>query len=87
MRVGQRIIHILTSLTRFGILYSADLRLRPQGDHGPLVATISAYDRYQESKAWTWEHQAIIRARFLAGDPLIAEGVCRYSQTYPSEDP
>ncbi len=73
MRVGQRIIHILTSLTRFGILYSADLRLRPQGDHGPLVATISAYDRYQESKAWTWEHQAIIRARFLAGDPLIAE--------------
>ena len=68
VRVGQRIIHILTSFTRFGILYSADLRLRPQGNKGPLVATISAFERYQVSEAWTWEHQAIIRARFVAGD-------------------
>ncbi len=73
VRVGQRIIHILTSLTRFGILYSADLRLRPQGNKGPLVATISAYERYQENEAWTWEHQAIIRARYLAGDSSIGE--------------
>ena len=72
IRVGQRIIHILTSLTRFGVLYLADLRLRPQGDQGPLVTRINAYDRYQESDAWTWEHQAIIRARFMAGDLRLA---------------
>jgi glutamate-ammonia-ligase adenylyltransferase len=71
VRAGQRIIHILTSFTRFGILYSADLRLRPQGNKGPLVATISAFERYQDSEAWTWEHQAIIRARFIAGDRVI----------------
>jgi len=73
VRAGQRIIHILTSFTRFGILYSADLRLRPQGNKGPLVATISAFERYQVSEAWTWEHQAIIRARFIAGDRVIGD--------------
>lgn len=73
VRVGQRIIHILTTFTRFGILYSADLRLRPQGNKGPLVATISAFDRYQASEAWTWEHQAIIRARMIAGDAALGQ--------------
>ncbi len=68
VRFGQRVIHILTSFTRFGILYSADMRLRPQGNKGPLVATIGAFQRYQETEAWTWEHQALIRARFVAGD-------------------
>ena len=73
VRFGQRVIHILTSFTRFGILYSADLRLRPQGSKGPLVATIGAFERYQESEAWTWEHQALIRARFVAGDVALGE--------------
>lgn len=73
VRFGQRIIHILTSFTRFGILYSADMRLRPQGSKGPLVATIGAFERYQESEAWTWEHQALIRARFVAGDVTLGE--------------
>ena len=73
VRFGQRIIHILTSFTRFGILYSADMRLRPQGSKGPLVATIGAFERYQESEAWTWEHQALIRARFVAGDVALGE--------------
>ena len=71
VRFGQRVIHILTSFTRFGILYSADLRLRPQGNKGPLVATIGAFERYQETEAWTWEHQALIRARFVAGDTEV----------------
>lgn len=73
VRFGQRVIHILTSFTRFGILYSADMRLRPQGNNGPLVATIGAFERYQESEAWTWEHQALIRARFVAGDVALGE--------------
>lgn len=73
VRFGQRVIHILTSFTRFGILYSADMRLRPQGNNGPLVATMGAFERYQESEAWTWEHQALIRARFVAGDVALGE--------------
>ena len=71
VRFGQRVIHILTSFTRFGILYSADMRLRPQGNKGPLVATMGAFERYQENEAWTWEHQALIRARFVAGDAAL----------------
>ncbi len=73
VRFGQRVIHILTSFTRFGILYSADMRLRPQGNKGPLVATIGAFERYQENEAWTWEHQALIRARFVAGDAALGK--------------
>ena len=71
MRLGQRIIHILTSHTRFGLLYQIDLRLRPSGNKGPLVATLPAFERYQENDAWTWEHQALVRARFVAGDAKL----------------
>jgi [glutamine synthetase] adenylyltransferase / [glutamine synthetase]-adenylyl-L-tyrosine phosphorylase len=67
-RLVQRIIHILTSFTRFGTLYEADMRLRPSGNKGPMVTNIAAFERYQENEAWTWEHQALIRARFVAGD-------------------
>jgi glutamate-ammonia-ligase adenylyltransferase len=73
VRLGQRVIHILTSFTRFGTLYSADLRLRPQGNKGPLVATLNAFERYQNDEAWTWEHQALVRARFVAGDVAVGE--------------
>jgi len=73
VRLGQRIIHILTSFTRFGILYSADMRLKPQGNKGPLVATINAFERYQDNEAWTWEHQALIRARYVAGDSTLGQ--------------
>ena len=73
VRLGQRILHILTSFTRFGVLYSADMRLRPQGSKGPLAATMRAFERYQLTDAWTWEHQALIRARYIAGDALLGE--------------
>lgn len=68
-RLAQRVIHILTSYTRFGVLYNIDLRLRPAGNKGPLVSTFSAYERYLNEDAWTWEHQALVRARFVAGNP------------------
>lgn len=67
-RLAQRLIHILTSYTRFGVLYEVDLRLRPAGNKGPLVTTMSAYERYLTKDAWTWEHQALVRARYVAGD-------------------
>lgn len=72
-RLGQRIIHLLTSHTSAGILYEADMRLRPDGASGLLVTNLKAYRDYQLKKAWLWEHQALVRARVVAGDPKIAE--------------
>ncbi|MCR2829440.1 bifunctional [glutamate--ammonia ligase]-adenylyl-L-tyrosine phosphorylase/[glutamate--ammonia-ligase] adenylyltransferase [Acidithiobacillus ferrooxidans] len=67
-RLGQRLIHILSTLTRAGLLYQIDMRLRPSGQSGPLVTTLDAFSRYQRESAWTWEHQALTRARWVAGD-------------------
>lgn len=71
-RLGQRIIHILTARTALGQLYEVDMRLRPSGASGLLVSSIAAFAKYQENEAWTWEHQALVRARVLAGDHGLA---------------
>ena len=66
-RLGQRIIHLLTTQTNSGQLYEVDMRLRPSGAAGLLVSSLGAFARYQENEAWTWEHQALVRARVLVG--------------------
>jgi glutamate-ammonia-ligase adenylyltransferase len=71
-RLGQRVIHILTAHTAAGVLYDIDMRLRPSGSSGILVSHIDAFDEYMMQKAWTWEHQALIRARAVAGDRRLA---------------
>ncbi|MCX8048815.1 MAG: bifunctional [glutamate--ammonia ligase]-adenylyl-L-tyrosine phosphorylase/[glutamate--ammonia-ligase] adenylyltransferase [Methylohalobius sp.] len=68
-RVGQRLIHILTAPMLSGVLYSIDMRLRPSGNAGLLVTSLAAFERYQLESAWTWEHQALVKARPVAGDP------------------
>ena len=72
-RVAQRVIHFLTTRTYSGILYETDTRLRPDGHSGLMVSSISAFETYQLEKAWTWEHQALIRARFVTGGALIEQ--------------
>ena len=72
-RLGQRIIHILDTRTAMGPLYEVDMRLRPQGNSGMLVASFKAFSEYQRDSAWTWEHQALVRARVIAGDSGLAE--------------
>jgi [glutamine synthetase] adenylyltransferase / [glutamine synthetase]-adenylyl-L-tyrosine phosphorylase len=72
-RLGQRVIHILTSHTRAGFLYEADMRLRPSGTSGLLVSHIDAFTDYQKNDAWTWEHQAMVRARAIAGDEALVK--------------
>ncbi|OEY66589.1 bifunctional [glutamate--ammonia ligase]-adenylyl-L-tyrosine phosphorylase/[glutamate--ammonia-ligase] adenylyltransferase [Marinobacter sp. X15-166B] len=67
-RLGQRIVHILSTQTAAGQLYDVDMRLRPSGNSGLLVTTLAAFERYQRNDAWTWEHQALARARGVAGD-------------------
>jgi [glutamine synthetase] adenylyltransferase / [glutamine synthetase]-adenylyl-L-tyrosine phosphorylase len=70
-RLGQRMSSWLASRTSAGILFETDLALRPSGGSGLLVSSVSAFRRYQLESAWTWEHQALTRARFCAGDAAI----------------
>jgi glutamate-ammonia-ligase adenylyltransferase len=70
-RLGQRVLHMLTTPTAAGVLYETDMRLRPSGDSGMLVSHIEGFADYQHHHAWTWEHQALIRARAIAGDPNL----------------
>ena len=72
-RLGQRLIHILNTNTPAGQLYEVDMRLRPSGASGMIVASIAAFEKYQKQQAWTWEHQALIRARFICGDLPLKE--------------
>jgi glutamate-ammonia-ligase adenylyltransferase len=70
-RLAHRLNTWLTSATAAGRLYDTDLRLRPDGASGLVVSSLSAFCRYQREDAWTWEHQALTRARFVAGDASI----------------
>ncbi|GAB2190696.1 bifunctional [glutamate--ammonia ligase]-adenylyl-L-tyrosine phosphorylase/[glutamate--ammonia-ligase] adenylyltransferase [Sessilibacter sp. MAH1] len=73
-RLGKKIIHILNTRTPSGRLYEVDMRLRPSGNSGLLVSSLSAFERYQKEQAWTWEHQALLRARPVAGTESLAQG-------------
>ncbi len=71
-RLGQRMIHLYTARTASGVLYEVDVRLRPNGNAGLLVSSLDAFAAYQKNDAWTWEHQALLRARPIAGDARVA---------------
>ena len=73
MRLGQKIIHILNTNTHHGRLYEVDMRLRPSGNSGLLVASLASFEKYQLESAWTWEHQALVRARTVAGNSKLTE--------------
>ena len=68
LRLAQRIIHIFSIRTASGILYEVDTRLRPSGASGLLVSPTDAFEEYQRTEAWTWEHQALVRARMIYGE-------------------
>lgn len=72
-RLGQRIIHILSTQTAAGDIYEVDMRLRPSGNSGLLVSSLKAFEYYQQKDAWTWEHQALVRARCVAGSERVAQ--------------
>ena len=74
-RLGQRMIHIMETRMAMGQLYEVDMRLRPSGESGMLVTTVQGFSSYQQDSAWTWEHQALVRARFVAGDEQVATAV------------
>jgi len=70
-KLAQRFITWMTAPTPAGILFDIDIALRPDGASGMLVSSIAAFERYQSDAAWIWEHQALTRARFCAGDAAI----------------
>ncbi len=70
-KLVQRITHLLSTRTPAGVLYETDTRLRPSGRSGLLVSSVEAFAHYQQQQAWTWEHQALVRARYIAGSTDI----------------
>ena len=70
-RIGQKLRHILDTKMLAGLLYEVDMRLRPNGNSGLLVAHINNYEDYLKNDAWTWEHQALVRGRFITGDKQL----------------
>jgi len=71
LRLARRLVTWLTSMTPAGQLYDIDLRLRPDGAKGLMSSSLAGFRRYEREQAWTWEHQALTRARFVAGDAAI----------------
>ena len=73
MKLAQRIMHIFNTRMSSGILYELDMRLRPSGNSGVLVGHINTFEQYQKEEAWTWEHQALVRARIVYGNSVIEQ--------------
>ncbi|WP_334029896.1 bifunctional [glutamate--ammonia ligase]-adenylyl-L-tyrosine phosphorylase/[glutamate--ammonia-ligase] adenylyltransferase [Alteromonas sp. P256] len=73
IKLAQRIMHLLNTKTLFGQLYETDLRLRPSGNAGLLCCHVNGFEKYQNEEAWTWEHQALVRARAICGDSSVIE--------------
>ena len=71
VRYAQRLVHLLTMHSAAGRLYEVDMRLRPSGKGGMLITSIEAFGDYQLREAWTWEHQALLHARGVAGDAVL----------------
>jgi len=80
-RLAQRVVHLLDVQTRAGKLYEIDVRLRPDGGKGLLVLGIDAYEGYLRQRAWTWELQALVRARAVAGDAALGARFARVRTT------
>lgn len=78
VKLGQRIITILSLITKEGFVFKVDTRLRPSGSAGPLVTTVDAFLRYHKEKAQAWERQAMIKARPVAGDEGLGKEVITY---------
>ena len=72
LKLAQRMMHLFNTRMANGILYELDMRLRPSGNAGLLMVHIDTFGHYQESEAWTWEHQALVRARIIYGHEALA---------------
>ena len=81
-RLTQKILHMLTTRTQSGVLYNVDTRLRPSGWAGLLVSHLDAFIEYQKNQAWTWEHQALLKARLLTGTAKMKHAFLQLKEAY-----
>ncbi|PLX85499.1 MAG: bifunctional [glutamate--ammonia ligase]-adenylyl-L-tyrosine phosphorylase/[glutamate--ammonia-ligase] adenylyltransferase [Desulfuromonas sp.] len=86
-RLAQRIISVLTLMTREGTVYQIDTRLRPSGNQGPLVTSLPAYESYHRSSAQLWERQALVKARVVAGPAAFARSIAELNCSIVYESP
>ncbi|ERL54694.1 bifunctional [glutamate--ammonia ligase]-adenylyl-L-tyrosine phosphorylase/[glutamate--ammonia-ligase] adenylyltransferase [Psychrobacter aquaticus] len=75
-RLVQKLMNYLNTQTRDGRVYEIDMRLRPSGNAGMMVVSCHAFETYQFDKAWSWEHQALVRARAICGDRRVTARFC-----------
>ena len=80
-KLGRRMTSWLSTMTSSGRLYEIDLRLRPDGDAGLLAVSVEAFEQYQRKHAWSWEHQALTRARHAAGDAAVGDASSAFAPT------
>ncbi len=85
MKLAQRIMHIFNTRMSSGILYELDMRLRPSGNSGVLVVHLATFSQYQHEDAWTWEHQALVRARMIYGSTSLREKFAKVRKSVLSE--
>ena len=80
-RLAQKLMTYLNTQTRDGRAYEVDMRLRPSGNAGMMVVSCHAFETYQLEKAWSWEHQALVRARAICGDKRVTTRFCAIRRT------
>ncbi|WP_371186473.1 bifunctional [glutamate--ammonia ligase]-adenylyl-L-tyrosine phosphorylase/[glutamate--ammonia-ligase] adenylyltransferase [Thalassotalea maritima] len=86
LKLAQRVMHLFNTRTASGILYEIDMRLRPSGNSGLMVIHVDTFATYQQHDAWTWEHQALTRARFIYGDSALQQGFDTIRQDILSQE-
>jgi glutamate-ammonia-ligase adenylyltransferase len=82
VRVGQKLITYLSAPTEEGIAYKIDMKLRPSGKSGPLVSSLDAFREYHKTSSLLWERQALIKARSVAGEPVLKKAIERVAESF-----
>jgi [glutamine synthetase] adenylyltransferase / [glutamine synthetase]-adenylyl-L-tyrosine phosphorylase len=82
VRVGQKLITYLSAPTEEGIAYKIDMQLRPSGKSGPLVCSLEGFREYHKTSSLLWERQALIKARFVAGDPELGKEIEKIAESF-----
>ncbi|HXK26945.1 MAG TPA: bifunctional [glutamate--ammonia ligase]-adenylyl-L-tyrosine phosphorylase/[glutamate--ammonia-ligase] adenylyltransferase, partial [Candidatus Binatia bacterium] len=82
VRLGQKLLTYVAAPTEEGILYKIDMQLRPSGKSGPIVSSLEAFRNYHKTSSQLWERQALIKARFVAGDPTLGKEVEKVAEGF-----
>jgi [glutamine synthetase] adenylyltransferase / [glutamine synthetase]-adenylyl-L-tyrosine phosphorylase len=82
VRAGQKLLTYLSAPTEEGVAYKIDMQLRPSGKSGPLVSSLEGFREYHKRSSLLWERQALIKARFVAGDPALGKAIEKVTESF-----